>query len=315
MGLTYKILWVDDQIDGLIDLGLKDNLETYLTELGFIPTIKCFEDTESAREELEATKYDLILSDFNIDDGENGDVLITKIRDGDIFTEVLFYSAQPNFSSVIQNLSVDRVSLLSIAGQVPYSRIEQKAKWLIDQTIVKLQEIESLRGLVMSETSHLDSMVEDILTAYFHSDSPNIRKLKKIVLSKIKNSARSNLRKAEKLAEESDLNIIKSRLFDASKKARSLKDLIKIEAVQHEQQFDDFFESYKHDVLDIRNKLAHAKAQTNNGQEYLIIDNENQEVFDQQKVVQIRKNLLRYKQFLKGLKTNVDAGAIVKSDI
>ncbi len=307
MGLTYKILWVDDQIEGLIDLGLKDKLEIYLTDLGFIPTIKCFEDTESAKEELETTKYDLILSDFNIDDGENGDVLIKKIRDGDIFTEVLFYSAQTNFSRVVQNLSVDRVSLLSIAGQATYLRLEQKAKWLIDQTIVKLQEIENLRGLVMSETSHLDSMVEDILAAYFQSGSPNVNALRKNVLGKIKSSAKSNFRKAEKLAEESDLDLIKSRLFDASKKARSIKDLIKIEAIKHEYQFNDFFESYKRDVLDIRNKLAHAKAQTNNGQEYLIIDNENQEVFDQQKVVQIRKNLLHYDQFLKELKANIDA--------
>ncbi len=309
MGLAYKILWVDDQIDDLIDLGLKENLGTYLADLGFIPTISCFEDTESAKKELEVTKYDLILSDFNIDDGENGDVLIKKIRDGEIFTEVLFYSAQPDFSSVVQNLSVDRVSLLSIAGQVPLSRLEQKAKWLIDQTIVKLQEIENLRGLVMSETSHLDSMVEDILTAYFQTDRLNVSKLRKNILRKIKSSTKSNLRKAEKLVEENDYYLIKSRLFDASKKARAIKDLIKLETIDHEQLFDDFFESYKRDVLDIRNKLAHAKAHSNNGQEYLIIDNEgrkNQEIVDQQKAIKIRKNLLRYNQFLKELKTKVD---------
>lgn len=307
MGLTYKILWVDDQIEGLIDLGLRDNLETYLTDLGFVPMIKCFEDSESAREELEVTKNDLILSDFNIDDGENGDILIKKIRDGNIFTEVLFYSAQFNFSDIAQRLSVDRVSLLSIAGQATYSGLERKIKWLIDQTLVKLHEIESLRGLVMSETSHLDSMVEDILAAYFQSGRPNVSVLRKNILGKIKSSAKSNFRKAEKLAEGNDLDLIKSRLFDASKKVRSIKDLIKIEAIKHEGQFDDFFESYKRDVLDIRNKLAHAKAQTNNGQEYLIIDNKNQEVFDQQKATQIRKNLLRYDHFLKELKTNVDA--------
>lgn len=307
MGLTYKILWVDDQIEGLIELGLRDNLEAYLIDLGFSPTIKCFEDTISAREELEITKYDLILSDFNIDDGENGDILIKKIRDGNIFTEVLFYSGQYNFSDIAQRLSVDRVSLLSIAGQATYQGLERKIKWLIDQTLVKLHEIESLRGLVMSETSHLDSLVEDILKAYFQCSSPNVSLLRNRIIDKIKSSAKSNFSNAEKLVEKNDLEIIKSRLFDASKKARSVKDLIQIEAIEHQQEFGDFFESYKRDVLDVRNNLAHAKACLNNGQEYLIIGDGNQEVFDRQKAIQIRKNLLRYSQFLIDLKATVNS--------
>ena len=307
MSVTYKILWIDDQIEGLIDFGLKGNLETYLVDLGFVPTINCFEDTESAREELNKTKYDLILSDFNIDDGENGDVLITRIREGAIFTEVLFYSAQPNFSSVVQNLNIDRVSLLSIAGSVPYSSLEQKAKWLIDQTILKLHEIESLRGLVMSETSQLDSIVEAILSIYFQTDNPQVQILRNSILSKIKTSAKSNLRKAEKLADVSNLDLIKSRLFDASKKARSIKDLIKIVAIKQTYQFSDFFENYKRDVLDTRNKLAHARADNINGQECLIVEDGNREVFDQQKVIQIRKNLLQYNKFLNELKAEVES--------
>lgn len=307
MGLTYKILWIDDQIEGLIEFGLKDNLEAHLIDLGFNPTINCFEDTESAREELSKTKYDLILSDFNIDDGENGDILIRKIREGFIFTEVLFYSAQPNFSSVVQNLAIDRVSLLSIAGQVPYSSLEQKAKWLIDQTTLKLREIESLRGLVMSETSQLDSIVEDILSVYLQTDDPEVERLRNSILSKIKSSAKSNLRKAEKLADVGKLELVKSRLFDASKKARSIKDLINIVVIKQTYRFGDFFENYKRDVLDIRNKLAHARADNIDGQECLIVEDGNREVFDQQKVIQIRKNLLQYNKFLNDLKAEVEA--------
>ena len=190
-----------------------------MIDLGFLPTISCFEDTSSAKQELKSTKYDLILSDFNIDDVENGDVLIKKIRDGDVFTEVLFYSAQPEFSRVAQALYQDRVSFFSIAGTATYSDLEQKTKWLINQTIAKLHEIESIRGLVMSETSHLDNMVEEILLTYFQSSSSNTSKLKTKILRKIKDSTRSNQNQAERLSNDTDINNVKSRLFDGKQES------------------------------------------------------------------------------------------------
>src|SRR5579872_3821868 len=98
MKLQYKILWIDDNIENYIDAGINIEFESYLANLGFIPIIKLYETGEKALEELESDKkYDLILSDYNIAGGEQGDALIGRIREGEVFTEVLFYSAQPNF--------------------------------------------------------------------------------------------------------------------------------------------------------------------------------------------------------------------------
>ena len=96
----------------------------------------------------------------------------------------------------------------------------------------------------------------------------------------------------------------------ANKKARAIKDLITFEKFDIDVQFDDFFNAYKDDVLDMRNQLAHAKAKVENGKEYLIIDDQGTEeyiIFDQQKAIEIRKNLLYYSQFLKKLKISIDA--------
>ena len=91
MKLNYKILWVDDKIDSIISLGIKDYIQEHLESLEFITSIDCYETAKLAEKIIKQTKYDLILSDFEVDeDDQKADVLIRKIRSYDIFTEVLF---------------------------------------------------------------------------------------------------------------------------------------------------------------------------------------------------------------------------------
>src|SRR5205085_9226273 len=96
--------------------------------------------------------------------GEQGDVLISHIRSGGIFTEVLFYSGQPNFANIAkETIWRDRLSFFSMGGKNGYRGFTEKVTWLINQTVSKLQEINSIRGLVMAQTSELDNIIEDVL--------------------------------------------------------------------------------------------------------------------------------------------------------
>ena len=52
-------------------LGVKDDLEEYLDNLEFISTIDCYKTRTIAEEKLKKTKYDLILSDYNIGEDNN----------------------------------------------------------------------------------------------------------------------------------------------------------------------------------------------------------------------------------------------------
>ena len=93
MRLEYNILWIDNDIQEYIDNKEVDNLNSYLEELGFEPNIVTVEDEADLDKFIYNHKYDLIISDFNLN-ATTGDKIIEKIRDEKGFsTEILFYTA------------------------------------------------------------------------------------------------------------------------------------------------------------------------------------------------------------------------------
>ncbi len=309
MKLHYKILWIDDQIEDYIDMGIKSEFESYLDNLGFIPTVETFENGNKAETSINTVKYDLILSDYNIEGAnEQGDTLIQKIRDGGVFTEVLFYSAQENFDEIAKNLYRDRVSFFSLVGDEGMREFRHRTFRLIELTVQKLQELNSIRGLVMSETSELDNIIEDILAVYLSNDNEETVRLRQYIIGIIIESSKGNLAKAGKLDGLDNLNLIKSRIFDADKKSRSINKLLEIKGMHKQPPYNDFYERYKNDVLDKRNDLAHAKSDTIDGIEYLILskkDGEHPEKFDQETCIIIRKKLKEYSTLLKAIHQSV----------
>lgn len=305
MKLNYKILWIDDQIEDYIEMGIKSELETYIDTLGFIPTVQCFENGNLAEDSIKTIKYDLILSDYNIEGAnEQGDILIQKIRDGGVFTEVLFYSAQPDFDTIAKNLYRDRVSFYSLIGDESFKGFREKAYKLIDHTVSKLQELNNIRGLVMSETSELDNSVEEIIFSFLSKGNEESKKLKTYIVDSIISSAKGNLKNAEKFNELDATEIVKSRLFDADKKSRAVNKILELLKIE-EIQFNDFYQNYKTDVLDTRNDLAHAKSDIIDGIEYLIIsrkDGEHPIKFNQEHCVEIRRSLRKYTDLLKSIR-------------
>ena len=307
MRLEYRILWVDDQIEDYIEMGIKDELVAYLDGLAFKPEIDCFETAELAEEKLRSQEYDLILSDYNIDGSKSGKELIDHIREGAIFTEVLFYSAKPDFDEVAKNLYQDRVSYLSLINDDGFRNFRGKVIWLIDLTIKKLQELNSIRGLVMAETSSLDNEIIDILTAFFTEDSENSAVLREYVIKTIVTSSKGNTKKVEKLPKMSNAEILQERIFDSDKKARSLNKLVSLLKIE-DDSLKEFYTNYKQDVLEVRNDLAHAKSDIIDGIECLILSRKegDQHVkIGQDECQAIRKNLLRYSDILQKIRQEV----------
>jgi len=85
MKITYNILWLDDAIDEFQEDGFIDEINKYLEGEGFIPYIRTVSKVNEFLQYL-SDKYDLILMDYNIEDGKNGADLITDIRNKNIFT-------------------------------------------------------------------------------------------------------------------------------------------------------------------------------------------------------------------------------------
>lgn len=309
MKLHYKILWIDDNIEEFIELGIRDELFTFLEAKGFEPIIDCFEETSPAIINLEREKYDLILSDYNIDEKENreehqGDYLINFIREKEIFTEVLFYSAQPSFNEIAIRLLQDRVSFFPLANDEAYKGFKAKVFKLVSLTVSKLEELNNIRGLVMAETSELDNTVEEILISFLSKGDERSDVLKSYILSKIEKSCQDNIVKANELKEKDYYTIVKSRIFDSYKKSLAINKLCKLIELKGDP-FLKFHENYSKDVISSRNDLAHAKSANIDGIDYLIITRKGSEEpvkFNQEKCIHIRQNLRQHSSLLKEIR-------------
>lgn len=305
-GLKYRILWVDDNIETFIDLSIDTEFEEFLIGLGFIPEIVKFETAEKVLEHLQTDrKFDLILSDLNLANNERGDSLIGKIREGAIFTEVLFYSGKPGFEETAKSLYQDRVSFFSLETDEGYRGFRSKVTRLVQMTIYKLQELNNIRGLVMAETSELDNLVVDILQAFFENDADEGSVLRDYIIDCIKKSAFGNSKKSERLNELDNNTILKERIFDADKKARTIGKLIEIKGLGEKELFVNFYQNYKEHVLDKRNILAHAKSDVIDGIDYLILSDGSGQKIDQDQCIAIRTNLQRFSEILHTIRSEI----------
>ena len=162
MRIDYKILWVEDEKSWY-----KTTFELfrdYLEELGFILDSKRCENIDEVKAEIainQLKEYDLLLVDFTLKNSDSGDKIIEFIRninDVPILTDVLFYS------SAIENVR-DSMKNLGLEGVYTADRkdIENKFELVVNTTIKKVQEINTMRGLILAAESDLAERMFDII--------------------------------------------------------------------------------------------------------------------------------------------------------
>lgn len=311
MGLQYNILWVDDRVEEYKILEINNEIESYIREQFFEPHIYMYEIVEEAEKELKSRKYDVIFSDFNISENKSGEDFINYIRKQNVNTEVLFYSAKQDLPII----SLDRISFLNLKRDASYDELKKKMISLIDLTIEKLNDLTSLRGLVMAETSELDKNMEDVCYRYFvqnktdvsdHIFEEVIKSLEKDYLNKLEKSNNCDKKcshKIRKLIHKE--NIITNIAFDSSRKARSVKKIIKETnfSLDNYGINEDFYEAYLKEIIETRNLLAHSYSIIkDSGEENLISKKDGKEiVFDKDIIRNIRKRILLYKNILSDL--------------
>ncbi len=310
MRIKYNILWVDDRKDEFKQLSYDKRIIDYVSSLFFEPHLFFCETIEEAKERIRQNHFDVIFSDYNIDanSGEQGDAFISYIRSRNVNTEVLFYSAMQELPTERLN----RVVFFSLAGlQNGYRKLMEQMEGLIDLTTEKLNDLTALRGLVMSETSELDKKMEDICLCYFvekKSDKSDaafegvLKGLESDYLNNLKKSENCDKKCTHKIRNKSVKDIVTGLAFDSARKARAIKRIIE------ETQFpidkhgfsEDFFESYLHDIIDVRNQLAHSYSKINeDGVEVLVSKKDGQDIFfDGGKIKEIRQRILRYEKML-----------------
>ncbi|WP_419495008.1 hypothetical protein [Chryseobacterium bernardetii] len=302
MKLEYNILWIDNDIQDYIDNGEVNNLNDFLKDLGFEPNIITLDDEGNLDEFIYIHKYDLIISDFNLN-ATTGDVIIEKIRkDKGFSTEILFYTANSNFRDdpdVKERLAfMDRITFHSNRDT-----FIDKVEKLIELTLDKLLELNATRGLITAATSDLDVEIEEIVMHLIERHGKSDEELKQIITNKVHLPLQNKLDKFWE-GYSSFQNYFHK--IDAVKKWEIFRDLLKPLKGQNEEikTFLENNKTYQAEVIGIRNKFAHAKAEIVDEKMVLKgqIDQDGFE-FDTEACILIRKNIINHKNHITHLKS------------
>lgn len=157
MKTEYRIIWVDDDFDSVLD-DVQDT-QDYLSSFGIEAIIRSYNaDGTGAIHEQIATdladpELDLIVVDFKMD-GMNGAELISAVRVSDhVFLPVIFYSSVgvAALHAEVAKSSLDGVYVSSRDG------VRNKIREVVSSLLNKEQTIKRTRGLLMEGVSEIDS--------------------------------------------------------------------------------------------------------------------------------------------------------------
>lgn len=165
MRLNYKILWFEDD-DGFFASLDFDEIRRHLDARGFDTSIERMVGGEEITDIIKvAQKSDLIIVDFGLEEGTFGDYLISQLRDGNINTEVIFYSARGvgELRKFVYEKELDGVFCRA------RDEITREVLPIIDNSIKKILDLENSRGLVMAELGDLDVIMNEIIIAVHNS--------------------------------------------------------------------------------------------------------------------------------------------------
>ncbi len=194
MKITYKILWIDDELDSIKED--KWDIENFLEEFGIQSDISVITNSEeqSIPELVDwhinnDPEIDILLVDYHME-GMNGAKLISKIRNTDhVYLPVIFYSAL-GLERVLKAAYDDKLDGVYITHRdFLVGKFREVARSLLN----KEHTIKRTRGLLMEEVSEIDAKFKDIYDYVWEELSEEnrqalIRYLKNIVVERVENA-------------------------------------------------------------------------------------------------------------------------------
>ena len=157
--MTYSILWFDDRRDYLDSID-QDALQKTIMGWGFIPKLVLIDDPADFIAHKPFREFDLIVVDYNL--GENqphGEEFIRSIREHNVLTEVVFYSANPA-KDLWDAIRAKELEGIYVSGRdTVVSKIERVAQ----HSLHKVLDLNNMRGLIMAELGDLDLKFDSLL--------------------------------------------------------------------------------------------------------------------------------------------------------
>lgn len=305
MKLEYNILWIDNDLKEYVYNGSIRDVEEILIEKGFEPNVEKVFDEANLDEFINKHDYDLIISDYNLEN-TTGDVIIENIRtQKKSDSEILFYTAQPESSFKDKTQVMERLWMIDrLTFHIGRENLIDKIEKVINLTLKKLLELNATRGLITAATSHLDVEIEEIYYTLIDKpingeDTPKIEKIFRTDYKEIKKNLIKRC-KAQRDSHTADYRTYFSQ-SDAFRKWDLLKELISLRVPDGFNL--DLFKKYYEEVIDIRNKFAHAKAVESGGRLVLKGHIEGKDFeFTEDSCIKIRQDLINHKRNIEALK-------------
>ncbi len=301
MKLNYYVLWVEDD-----DSWFKTTSELFsetIIDYGFNPIIERKKNLEGVINQIVASglkKFDIFLIDFKLRNSADGDSIIDHVRNSDIFTDIIFYSSDKQ--SIVDSI---KEHLFEGVYHSDRKELEDKFEKVFKTTIKKIEEINSMRGLIVGETSELDALIEEHLSTYIQSPFINEFDCDKFVKTEIFESSEKRTQKLKQIYDEEGITAV-FKSFDAIKKWKLLRGILKknLDKNKYIAEFIELNKNYNTEVIDIRNKFAHAHVLVlENGTEVLKSQfGDDHFEFDENEFKKIRENLINHRNSLLKLK-------------
>ena len=304
MKLDYKILWLDDKMDVIIDGQYDSEIKKHLFEQGFNPIVITVKDEKEFFKNLDDS-FDLILTDYHLNDTANntrdGDLIIKEVREkNSIFTEIMFYSAQ---GEVVDTVKLDRITFVDTRKSTIRDHNEaviDRAIKLIDLTLKKFQHVVAMRGMIMNETSTIDADMLEIVTDFIQKT--NSTEVKNRIYDELIGFHSRKLADSEKFKKNDRIDsVLKDPLLiSSSQRANAIEEIIKLLGTEN------FIEDLKVNIIKVRNDFAHAVyvKDKETGREYFL-DKKDGIDFNEEKCKEIRINISRHKQNITNLKSKL----------
>jgi len=296
MRLNYRVLWIEND-SGWAE-SIREELEEIISNFGLESDIT---NMSSGEKDFCYNGYDLILMDLALANNETGDVLISKIRSLEIFTDIVFYSAS-GIAAVKEKASSMNLEGVYFADRNQFS-FTKKIREVINASVRRVQDLVNLRGVVMAEVSELDSLMETIVLKHFsskdtlkefhkHVSSDREKSIKKLLIADVKCGKMCHISWKDHSIDE----FIKQ--TDSSQKARAIK-LIVDQLSSNNEVFKkytkvNFYEEYYSAIISVRNNLAHCVEIENEEGTVVLKTRNGNVVYGDAEIVEVRKIIQHY---------------------
>lgn len=311
MNVVFKVLWFEDEISWRpsSERKMKEIIERH----NLLLDITWKKGNEKDIEDELKKEYDLILMDFELR-GTTGNILIRELRQLEVYTDVLFYSG--NFEKMIKTLyNIDKNnSIIDPIDGVYFSdrkreELYPKLQKLVDKIVRRMQDIVSLRGVVLDNVSGFENQMQNILVLALNKfTDEQLKNLNNYVKTKLVIPTKEEyIKKMEEI--ESDSQMLKAiveapdYLLDSYKKARLIGRIIKILVNEYkvslDSKYNKFADVYYNEIIKYRNALGHAMRNNSNDREVYIGEiDKNPVTFNEELFRQMRASINEYQKVI-----------------